>query len=248
MVQLDKTTDKILKGKITIIQMKHGYRYGFDAVCLAAFVNGFLKKNKKEILLADAGSGVGTISLILAFKNKDLKIISIENNEEYIKIAEENVLKNKFVNNIKIVNNDILNINKNLINHFNIVVSNPPFNNKNSNKSNNKFIDMAKRIIDLEKWMEGCVKLLRDKGTLFIIIPTDILDIVLVKLSNKAGSFKIFPIWPDSKKLSKRIILFAKKGGASPTELMPGLKLYNSKGVESKKAALLSEEGILNFY
>ena len=89
MVRLDKTTDKILRGKITITQMKHGYRYGFDAVCLAAFVNGYLKKNKKEILLADVGSGVGTISLILALKNKNLKISSIENNEEYIKIAEE---------------------------------------------------------------------------------------------------------------------------------------------------------------
>ena len=39
----------------------------------------------------------------------------------------------------------------------------------------------------------------------------------------------------------------AKKGGISPTELLPGLKLYNSKGVESKKANLLSEKGILNF-
>ena len=29
--------------------MKHGYRYGFDAVCLAAFVNGYLRKNKKDL-------------------------------------------------------------------------------------------------------------------------------------------------------------------------------------------------------
>ena len=49
MVHLDKTTDTILRGKITITQMKYGYRYGFDAVCLAAFVNGFLRKNKKEV-------------------------------------------------------------------------------------------------------------------------------------------------------------------------------------------------------
>ena len=248
MVHLDKTTDRILRGKIIITQMKQGYRYGFDAVCLAAFVNGYLKKNKKVMLLADVGSGVGTISLILALKNKNLKITSIENNQEYIKIAEENIIKNKFVNNIKIVNADILNINENLISNFNIVVSNPPFHNKNSNKSNNKFLDVAKRIVDLEKWLEGCVKLLRDKGFLFLIIPTDILDLALVNLSNKAGSFKIFPIWPNSNKNSKRIILFAKKGGASPTELMPGLKLFNSKGVESKKSTLLSEEGILNFY
>ena len=107
---------------------------------------------------------------------------------------------------------------------------------------------MAKRIVDLEKWLEGCVNLLRDKGFLFLIIPTDILDLALVNLSNKAGSFKIFPIWPNSNKNSKRIILLAKKGGASPTELMPGLKLFNSKGVESKKSTLLSREGIINFY
>ena len=49
MVHLDKTTDTILRGKITITQMKHGYRYGFDAVCLAAFVNGYLRKNKKDL-------------------------------------------------------------------------------------------------------------------------------------------------------------------------------------------------------
>ena len=90
MIHLNKTTDTILRGKITITQMKHGYRYGFDAVCLAAFVNGYLRKNGKDLSLADVGSGVGTISLILALKNKNLKISSIENNEEFIEIAKEN--------------------------------------------------------------------------------------------------------------------------------------------------------------
>ena len=97
MVHLDKTTDTILRGKITITQMKHGYRYGFDAVCLAAFVNGYLRKNKKDLSLADVGSGVGTISLILALKNKNLKISSIENNKEFIEIAKENGDKEPFI-------------------------------------------------------------------------------------------------------------------------------------------------------
>ena len=61
------TIDKILRGKISIIQLKKGFRYGFEAVFLAAFVNGYLKKiKKKNFLLADVGSGVGTISLIIA--------------------------------------------------------------------------------------------------------------------------------------------------------------------------------------
>ena len=42
------TVDKILRGKISIIQLKKGFRYGFDTVFLAAFVNGYLKKLKKK--------------------------------------------------------------------------------------------------------------------------------------------------------------------------------------------------------
>ena len=41
------TVDKILRGKISIKQLKKGFRYGFEAVFLAAFVNGYLKKIKK---------------------------------------------------------------------------------------------------------------------------------------------------------------------------------------------------------
>jgi len=84
-------------------------------------------------------------------------------------------------------------------------------------------------------------------GIIFLIFPTEILDQVLILLSKKTGSFKIFPFWSNHKKSSKRIILYAIKGGSSPTELMPGLKLYNNNGVITKKAKLLSEEGIFRF-
>ena len=48
-------------------------------------------------------------------------------------------------------------------------------------------------------------------------------------------------------KASKRILLVARKGGASPTELMSGLKLYNKNGLMTKKAKMISEVGILNY-
>ena len=89
------TVDQILRGKISIIQLKKGFRYGFEAVFLAAFVNGYLKKiKKKNFLLADIGSGVGTISLIIAYKNNDISITAIENNKSYLEIASENIIKN----------------------------------------------------------------------------------------------------------------------------------------------------------
>ena len=244
----EKTLDKILQGKISIAQPKVGYRFGFDSVFLASFVNGYIKKfKKKQLLVADIGAGVGTISLIVAFKNDNVEITAIENNEQCLKLAEENILKNSFNKKIKLVNEDILNVNRNLINYFDIVVSNPPYHSGNGKLSNNILRDTSKRIIDLEKWIQNSMSLLKNKGTLFIIFPTDILHKVLKYLEKNSGSFKIFPFRPNQNSSAKRLILVPKKGGKSPTELMSGLNLYNSKGHLTKKSQLVSEKGIYIF-
>ena len=242
------TIDKILRGKISIIQLKKGFRYGFDAVFLAAFVNGYLKKiKKKKMSLVDVGSGVGTISLIIAYQNDQINITAIENNDTYLAVANENILRNNFQNKINLMQGDIFNIDNDLINRFDIVVTNPPFYDQQQKKSENELDNYAKRIINYESWIENSVKLLKDKGIIFLIIPTQLLEKSLKFLSTKTGSFKIFPIWPNHKKSSKRLILFAKKGGVSPTELMSGMKLFNNQGKVTKKATTYSNNGIFNF-
>jgi len=198
------TVDKILRGKISIIQLKKGFRYGFDAVFLAAFVNGYLKKlKKKKISLADVGSGVGTISLIIAYQNDKINITAIENNDTYLEIANENIVRNNFQKKINLMQGDIFNIDNNLINKFDIVVTNPPFYDQQQKKSENELDNYAKRIINYESWIENSLKLLKDKGIIFLIIPTGLLEKSLKILSKRTGSFKIFPIWPNQKKSSK---------------------------------------------
>ena len=248
MFSKDVTVDKILRGKISIIQLKKGFRYGFEAVFLASFVNGYLKKfKKKKISLADVGSGVGTISLIIAYQNNEINITAIENNDSYLEIANENILINNFQKKINVTKGDIFNIDNHLINKFDIVVTNPPFYDQQQKKSENELDNLAKRIINYESWIENSLKLLKDKGIIFLIIPTRLLEKSLKMLGKRTGSFKIFPIWPNPKKSSKRLILLAKKGGASSTELMPGLRLLNDKGKVTKKARTYSNKGIFNF-
>ena len=242
------TVDKILRGKISIIQLKKGFRYGFDTVFLAAFVNGYLKKlKKKKISLADVGSGVGTISLIIAYQNDKINITAIENNDTYLEIANENIVRNNFQKKINLMQGDIFNIDNDLMNRFDIVVTNPPFYDRKEKKSENELENYATRIINYESWIENSVKLLKDKGIIFLIIPTRLLEKSLKFLGTKTGSFKIFPIWPNQKKSSKRLILLAKKGGASPTELMSGMRLLNNRGKTTKKAKTYSNNGIFTF-
>ena len=248
MFSANVTVDKILRGKISIIQLKKGFRYGFDTVFLAAFVNGYLRKlKKKKISLADIGSGVGTISLIIAYQNDKINITAIENNDTYLEIANENIVRNNFQKKINLMQDDILNINNDLVNRFDIVVTNPPFYDRKQKKSENELENYATRIVNYESWIENSVKLLKDKGIIFLIIPTRLLEKSLKFLGTKTGSFKIFPIWPNQKKSSKRLILLAKKGGASPTELMSGMRLLNNKGKVTKKARTYSDNGIFNF-
>ena len=142
---------------------------------------------------------------------------------------------------------DIFNIDNHLNNRFDIVVTNPPFYDPQQKKSKNKLDNYAKRIINYESWIENSVKLLIVKGILFLIIPCRLLDKSLILLGTKTGSFKIFPIWPNQKKSSKRLILLAKKGGASPTELMSGMRLLKNRGKMTKKARTYSDNGIFNF-
>ena len=242
------TVDKILRDKISIIQLKKGFRYGFDSVFLAAFVNGYLKKlNKKKISLADVGSGVGTISLIIAYHNNEINITAIENNDNYLEIANENIVRNNFQKKICAIKEDIFKIDRYLFNTFDIVVTNPPFYDQQQQKSENELENYATRIINYEIWIENSVKLLKDKGIIFLIIPTRLLEKSLKFLGIKTGSFKIFPIWPNKKKSSKRLILLAKKGGASPTELMSGMRLLNNRGEVTTKARTCSNNGIFNF-
>jgi tRNA1Val (adenine37-N6)-methyltransferase len=242
------SVDKILKGKISIKQFKKGFRYGFEAVFLAAFVNGYLKKFKKnKISLADVGSGVGAISLIIAYQNNKINITAIENNDSFLDIANENIIINNFQKQINAIKGDIFNIDSNLKNSFDIVVTNPPFYDQQRKKSENDLNNCAKRIIDYESWIDNSLKLLKHGGIIFLIIPTGLLEKSLISLGKKTGSFKIFPIWPNQKHSSKRLILFAKKGGVSPTELMPGLRLFNKQGKIDKKAKTYSNNGIFNF-
>ena len=177
MLSNNVTVDKILKGKISVIQLKKGFRYGFDAVFLASFVNGYLKKlKKKKISLVDVGSGVGTISLIIAYHNNEINITAIENNDNYLEIANENILINNFQKKINIIHGDIFNIDNHLINKFDIVVTNPPFYDRKQKKSENELENYATRIINDESWIENSVKLLTDKGIIFLILPTRLLE------------------------------------------------------------------------
>lgn len=88
--------DKIGFGDYSILQDREQFSYGIDAVLLADFATSFIneKKNSTEGIAVDLGTGTGVIPLILAHKTSLNKIIGLDIEEYFVKLARQSALKN----------------------------------------------------------------------------------------------------------------------------------------------------------
>ncbi|MBF0376709.1 MAG: methyltransferase [Desulfamplus sp.] len=92
---------EIAKG-IQIEQPDKGYRFAIDPFLLVADIT---PKEGEEIL--DIGTGCGIIPLLLATKYPHINITAVEIQNELAEIAQKNIKINNLCRRIKLINNDI---------------------------------------------------------------------------------------------------------------------------------------------
>jgi release factor glutamine methyltransferase len=80
-----------------------------------------------ELRVMDIGSGSGNISIAIAVNLPNAQVSGIEISESAIVVAEENLKKYDLNKRVSFLNYDILNVNKNELSDFDIIVSNPPY-------------------------------------------------------------------------------------------------------------------------
>ena len=86
------TKDYLLKNKIIYYQYKKGYRTGIEPIILASKVGAEASK------ILDIGGGCGSISLILAYRNKKSYVYGWDKNNDFLLLANKNKLDNNFNN------------------------------------------------------------------------------------------------------------------------------------------------------
>lgn len=108
---------------IKLFQPKRGYRFSVDALLLEDFISA-----KQLHAGMELGAGSGIISILLAKRLKDTKIIAVEIQKSLARCAKKNVVLNELEGRIEILNEDIKNLKKYFPpNKFDFVFSNPPF-------------------------------------------------------------------------------------------------------------------------
>jgi len=140
------------------------FRVGTDAVLLGVLSSVI---NAKQIL--EVGTGTGIISLMLAQRNHEAKILAIDINPEAVKIARENFKNSIFSDRIK---SQLLDFKQSdAKDQFDLILSNPPYFEVNSSE---KDILARQRLeLDFADLIHKTSELLSAEGLLSVIIPIE---------------------------------------------------------------------------
>lgn len=148
--------------KFSVKQTESVFRVGTDAVLLSVLSNCSSAKNVLEI-----GTGTGIISLMIAQRNPNAKILAIDIDENAANLAQENFENSIFSERLEAKYQDFKVFES--PEKFDLIISNPPY--FEINNSQKDILARQKLELDFMDLTRKSSELLSDKGILSVIIP-----------------------------------------------------------------------------
>ena len=224
--------DDLQIDNLKIIQNPDGFCFGIDSVILSDFAKD-MKKNSSVI---DLGTGTGIISFLLIAKTKLKNIVGVEVQPEVADMASRSIELNKLEEKFQIINCDIKDILKNIKREsFDVVVTNPPYKKINTggkNENEKKLISRHEILADIFDFIETAKKILKDKGTLYMVHrPERLSDIMYGLYQNKIKPKKIrFVYSKEDSNEAKLVLIKAVKNGGDFLQVEKPLYIYKNNG------------------
>lgn len=216
------TLDAFLGGRISVAQPREGYRAGADPVFLAAAVPVTAGQSVLEL-----GCGAGVAMLCLLARVPGVNVAGVERDEGAARLAGENLVRNGFE--AEVHHADLAHLPAGLrARHFDHVMANPPFFDRNSGSKAALDTREAARGLEtpLELWTDAALRRLVPGGTYTMINRIERLPECLAALDARVGDVVLKPLQPRRTRDAKLFILQAKKGGKGPFRLLPPLVLH----------------------
>lgn len=228
---------------LKIVQDDEWFNFSLDSVLLPNFVK--INKNTKNIL--DLGTGNAPIPMILSTMT-DAQIYGIELQKEVYDLAIESLKINKLENKIKLINDNIKNLDKYFEpNSFDIIVSNPPYfkysENSNINESIQKTIARHEKEITLSEIVFVAKKFLNNNGTFAMVHRTDrLIEIIEEFRKNNIEPKRIRLIYPKVGEESNMVLIEGRKNGNVGLKILPPLIAHNKDGEYSDEVKEMFKE------
>ena len=241
----DVTEDRLLGGRLTLLQSARGYRAGMDAALLAAACDA---ADGARVL--EAGCGPGAALLAAATRRPAARFTGLERDPAALDLARRNIARNGLEASVDVVEGDVAAKFQRLdLPVFDAAFANPPF---FDDPGALRAPDPAKRQAwmaegGLAVWTGFLLKAVREGGSITVIHRADRLADILALLAPKAGSFQVRPVHPHADAPAKRVIVRALKTGKAPLRLLPPLVLHPREGAKhtpEAEAILRGEAGL----
>ena len=239
--------DRLLGGRLRVLQPTRGYRAGMDAALLAAACPA--RPGQRVI---EAGCGPGAVLLQVAARREGVFLIGVERELEPAALARANAQANALADRIEIREADVAAGFRALgMQPCDWALSNPPFFDDEAALRAPSPERRAAWIADdgLPAWTGFLLKSVREGGSIVMIHRADRLADMLSGLAPKAGSFQIRPIHPFADQPAKRVLVRAIKTGKAPLQLLPPLVLHDRSDAKHtpEAEAILKGEAALDW-
>ena len=219
---VETAEDRLLGGRVRLLQPVRGYRAATDPVLLAAAVPARPGESVLEL-----GCGAGATLLCLAARVPRLGLAGLEREPVYAALAVRNAELNGVA--AEIVEGDVAAMPAVLrARSFDQVMLNPPFHaHAASQPAANRLRDRAHRAdLPLATWLGAGLARLRPGGRLTLIHRAEAVPEILAALAGRAGAVAVKPLVARAGRDAKRAIVLATKGARGPFRLAAPLVLH----------------------
>lgn len=228
----ERIDDLQYKG-LKVIQNSKGFCFGIDSIILSDFA----KEIKNNCKVVDLGTGSGVIGLLLCKKTNLQEIVGVEIQKDVADMAERSIKLNNLEDKFKIINENIKDIfkNQNLHkNNFDVVITNPPYKEVGTGKTNDdetKLISRHEIKATLSDFIATASALLKDKGEFYIVHkPERTVDIIEKMRINKIEPKEMQVVYPYKNKEASIILIKGVKGGRKFFKIKEPLFIYEEDG------------------
>jgi tRNA1(Val) A37 N6-methylase TrmN6 len=213
--------DRLLGGRLVLLQPRTGFRAGSDAVLLAAAVPAWPGESA-----LDLGCGAFAAGLCLAVRVPGVVLAGMELQPPYAALARANAARNAIP--AEVVEGDLARPPAALAQRgFDHVLTNPPFFPRAATPAPDPGRDRARReAAPLALWLDAALRRLRPGGRLTLIQRAERLPEVLAALAGRAGAITVLPLAARAGGPAGRFILWARKGARGPFGLAAPFVLH----------------------
>lgn len=222
---MTETPEKI-NDNISIYQNSRSLAFGTDAYLLSAYV----RKGAKDVCELGAGSGV--ISLLMTARNKLKHSLCVEIQENISALCAKNIGENGMTEKIDSLCYDIRKMPAEYNEHFDTVVSNPPYMKATSGKLNDSDADSACRHEmhgTIDDFCKAAARILKYGGLFYAVYRPDRLAELMAACQNCGLAVKEATlVYPTTSHKPNIVLIKAKKGAADGMVVSKPLVMYKS--------------------